>query len=94
MGLEELISRLTEKPARRFGIDYRGRLEEGYYGDVVVLDRQSLNAPASYENPCRISKGVRYLTVNGCMEIWEGRKTGRTGGGMELEYCRKTGSVV
>ncbi len=94
MGLEELISRLTEKSARRFGIDYRGRLEEGYYGDVVVLDRQSLNAPASYENPCRISKGVRYLTVNGCMEIWEGRKTGRTGGGMELEYCRKTGSVV
>lgn len=73
ISLEELISRMTEKAALRFGIWRRGRLAEEYYGDVVVFDRSRLEAPASYEDPCRLSQGIRYLMVNGRMEIREGR---------------------
>ena len=80
MELEELISRMTEKAAQRFGICRRGRLAAGYYGDVAVFDIKKLQALASYEEPCQVSQGIGYLMVNGCMEIWEGRKTERTKG--------------
>lgn len=38
LSLEEGIYEITEKPARYLGLKQRGRLQEGWYADVVVFD--------------------------------------------------------
>src|SRR5260370_11492111 len=39
--LAEAVHKITDKPARRFRIAKRGRLQRGYCADVVVFDRIS-----------------------------------------------------
>jgi dihydroorotase/N-acyl-D-amino-acid deacylase len=63
--LTEAIHKITDKPARRFGIERRGCLEEGYFADVVVFDPETINSPASYENPALAPTGIRHVFRNG-----------------------------
>src|SRR5260370_7335550 len=49
--LAEAVHKITDKPARRFRIAKRGRLERGYCADVVVFDPDTINSPATYEDP-------------------------------------------
>jgi N-acyl-D-amino-acid deacylase len=63
--LAEAIHKITDKPARRFGIARRGCLEEGYFADVVVFDPETVNSPATYENPALAPTGIRHVFRNG-----------------------------
>ena len=63
--LQEAVHKITGKPAGRFGIAKRGRLESGYYADVVVFDPETVNSAATYENPALAPGGIRYVFRNG-----------------------------
>jgi dihydroorotase/N-acyl-D-amino-acid deacylase len=63
--LAEAVHKITGKPAGRFGITRRGRLEKGYFADVVVFDPDTINSPATYENPTLAPTGIRHLFRNG-----------------------------
>ena len=67
--LEEAVHKITDKPARRFRIAKRGRLENGYFADVVVLDPGTINSPATYENPAIAPVGIRHVFRNGTQMI-------------------------
>jgi N-acyl-D-aspartate/D-glutamate deacylase len=71
---------MTEVPAESFNIPERGKLEEGYYADVVVFDPDAIRDLATFEKPCRYSEGIEYLLVNGVLSIDQGKYTGRRGG--------------
>ena len=62
----EAVYKVTDKPALRFGISKRGRLEKGYFADVVVFDPETVNSPSTYENPGLAPNGIRYVFRNGC----------------------------
>ena len=63
--LAEAVHKITGKPARRFGMPNRGRLATGCLADVVVFDPETVNSPASYDNPTLPPDGIRHVFRNG-----------------------------
>lgn len=74
--LEEAVRRLTSFPAETLGLDRRGRLQEGWFADVVVFDPDTVGDRATYEDPHRYAVGVRDVIVNGRPVLREGEHTG------------------
>ena len=74
--LEEAVRRLTSLPASNLGIAERGRLEEGWFADVVVFDPERVSAPATFENPRQYATGVAHVFVNGVQILRDGEHTG------------------
>jgi N-acyl-D-amino-acid deacylase len=63
--LAEAVHKITDKPARRFAIPERGRIQRGYFADVAVFDPENVNSAASYENPTVPPVGIRFVFRNG-----------------------------
>ncbi len=63
--IEKAVHKITEQPARRFGIERRGRLAAGYIADVTVFDPATVGSPATYENPCLPPTGIRHVYREG-----------------------------
>ena len=63
--LAEAVHKVTEKPALRFSIPKRGRLQRAYFADVVVFDPKVVDGPASYENPTLPPRGICHVFRNG-----------------------------
>jgi N-acyl-D-amino-acid deacylase len=80
MPLGEGIRRLTRLPADNLGLDRRGRLEEGYYADVVVFEPAVIADTATYEQPHQYAIGVRDVVVNGVTNLRDGEHTGKFSG--------------
>jgi N-acyl-D-amino-acid deacylase len=65
MSLETMVQRVTDNPARRFGLTDRGRIEKGYFADVVVFDPDSMIDTATFDDPHQFPVGIPYVLVNG-----------------------------
>jgi N-acyl-D-amino-acid deacylase len=78
--LEEAIHRLTSFPAQTLGLKHRGRLERGYYADVVVFDPSSIQDHATFDRPHQYATGVAHVLVNGVQVMRDGEHTGATPG--------------
>ncbi|QPC84614.1 D-aminoacylase [Phototrophicus methaneseepsis] len=74
--VEEAIRRLAALPAEVLRIPRRGKLEEGFFADVVVFDPANVTAPATFENPAQYATGMEHVFVNGVQVIAEGEHTG------------------
>jgi N-acyl-D-amino-acid deacylase len=74
--LEEAIRRLTSFPADNLKLDRRGRLQPGYFADVVVFDPATIQDHATFEQPHQYSTGVRHVFVNGVQVLKDGEHTG------------------
>ena len=69
LSLEEMVHRMTDRPARRFGITGRGRIEKGCYADLVVFDADRVIDTATYDDPRRFPLGIPYVLVNGRLAV-------------------------
>lgn len=78
--LEEAIHKLTFLSAQKLKIEERGKLDSGYYADVVVFDPETIADKATFENPHQYSVGVEHVFVNGTQVLNEGEHTGATPG--------------
>jgi N-acyl-D-amino-acid deacylase len=74
--IETMVQRMTEAPARRFGLTGRGRLARGYYADIVVFDADRVQDESTYDDPCRFPVGIPYVVVNGQIAVDGERCTG------------------
>ena len=80
MPLGEGIRRMTSLPAENLGLDRRGRLEPGYYADIVVFDPDAIIDTATYEQPHQYAFGVRDVVVNGVTNLRDGEHTSKFSG--------------
>jgi N-acyl-D-amino-acid deacylase len=74
--VEEAVRRLTSLPAQTMKIASRGRLQAGYFADVVVFDPATIQDHATFEKPHQYSTGVTHVFVNGVHVLRDGEHTG------------------
>lgn len=80
MSLEGMVHRMTDRPAQRFRLTRRGRIEIGYFADIAVFDEATVNDTATYANPRRFPTGIPYVIVNGEIAVDNERCTGTYAG--------------
>jgi len=78
--LEEAIKRLTSFPAENLKLKKRGKLQTGYYADIVIFDPSTIKDNATYEKPHQYSEGVKHVYVNGIQVLKNGEHTGKMPG--------------
>jgi len=75
LSLEDAIRKMTSLAANRVNLIDRGLLKQGYFADVVVFDPRQVGDVATFEDPNRLSTGMRYVIVNGAMVVFAGKQT-------------------
>jgi len=102
LGLEEAVHRLTDVPARAFGLRDRGLIANGYWADLVVFDPQTVGCGPLYtrrdlpRGAARLycdAVGIQHVVVNGREIIRHGRPTGVLAGKV-LRSGRDTRTVA
>ena len=82
--LEEAVQLMTDVPAKLYGLRDRGRLAEGTYADVVVLDpatvasdelRMQLDLPGGAARLYAGAQGIEQVLVNGRAIVRDGELT-------------------
>ena len=73
--LEDAIRKMTSLAANRVHLADRGLLKPGFFADVVVFNQQELRDVATFEDPNKLSIGMKYVFVNGAAVIFNGQQT-------------------
>jgi N-acyl-D-amino-acid deacylase len=74
--LEDAVRKMTSAVATRLSLNDRGLLKPGMFADVVIFDPKTIADRATYEQPKRLSVGVRDVWVNGVQVLRDGKHTG------------------
>lgn len=80
ISLEEAIRRLTSFPAENLKLKKRGKLQPGYFADVVVFDPNKIIDKATFDKPHQLAVGVHSVFVNGVQVIKDGEHTRKFSG--------------
>jgi len=76
MTLQEAIRKMSALPAETLRIERRGRLQKGYFADIVVFDPEKVRDLATFENPHQYATGIVHVLVNGVQVLRDGEHTG------------------
>ncbi len=76
ISLEEAIRRLTSLPATNLKLSKRGKLQTGYFADVVLFKADSIVDHATFDKPHQYATGMEHVFVNGVQVIRNGNHTG------------------
>src|SRR5262245_25593882 len=78
--LTQAIRSCTGLPADILKIPERGYVRANHFADLVVFDPEKISDDATFEDPHRYSRGVKYVFVNGQPAVWNGYATGALAG--------------
>jgi N-acyl-D-aspartate/D-glutamate deacylase len=78
--LPRMIQASSLQVAEIFNLKDRGKLDVGYFADLIVFDEKTIADRATYENPEVIAEGMKYAIVNGKVAIDGGKYTGSMAG--------------
>ena len=78
--MQRMVQSSTTQVAEVYGIKERGSLKPGYYADVIVFDPRTIRELATYEEPEKLSVGMRWVFVNGQAAVADGAPTGAMAG--------------
>lgn len=76
LSLEEAIYKMTSLAAQNLGIVKRGRIEPGYYADLVLFNPETVKDNATIQNPQSASSGIESVWVNG-IEVFNEKGTSK-----------------
>lgn len=78
--IEDAVRKLTSLPAENLKLRERGKLDEGYFADVVVFDPATIQDHATFDEPHQLATGVSHVFVNGVLTIDDEKHTGAKAG--------------
>ncbi len=73
--LEDCVHHLTGRPAARLKLVDRGLVRPGYAADLVLLDPDTVQDTATFENPRQQAAGIDLVLVDGVAVIDDGART-------------------
>jgi N-acyl-D-amino-acid deacylase len=76
MTLEAAVRKLSALPAENLGVRQRGHLQSGYFADVVIFNRDSIQDHATFDSPRQFATGMVHVFVNGVQVLRDGEHTG------------------
>jgi len=77
ISVENAVRAQSSLPAQIIGLRNRGRVEEGFWADLAVMDLERVRDLADFTDPHRYSQGFEYVLVNGTFVVdGEGNVTG------------------
>jgi N-acyl-D-amino-acid deacylase len=77
---EEAIKKITFFPAKKIGLNSRGKIAQGMKADITIFNPEKLSDRATYINPFRLPLGLNYVVVNGQIVVEGGKHTGKLAG--------------
>ena len=89
MPIEEAVHLLVDVPSRLYGLKGRGRMAEGWFADLVVLDPDTVatgpvqtrhDLPGGAPRLFADAVGIEHVLVNGVEVVTHGQYTGDRGG--------------
>ncbi len=69
------VSKMSRLPCERFGLSSRGRIEEGFFADLLLFDPDLITDCATYAEPKQSPIGIDLVLVNGELASVGGRTT-------------------
>lgn len=80
ISMESMVRQSAGFTADTFSLKDRGYLRAGYFADVIVFDPKSVSELATYEQPEKLSTGMKWVFVNGRLAVEDGKYTGALAG--------------
>jgi N-acyl-D-amino-acid deacylase len=80
IGVAFAIRSMTSLPAQILGLKNRGRIEAGYWADLVIFDPRTIADKATSFQPRQHPDGIPYVFVNGVAAVDRGKFTNATPG--------------
>ncbi len=65
LSIEEAIRKMTSFPAKKLGLTDRGLLRKDFWADIVIFDSDSIADLATFSDPHKFPRGVKYVLING-----------------------------
>jgi N-acyl-D-amino-acid deacylase len=78
--LPDAIHKMTEMPAKRFGLAERGVIAKGYFADMVLFDPGRIVDTATFSDPIRPAQGIVGVWVSGVLSYTPEGPTGNRAG--------------
>lgn len=78
--LANFINGSASRTANILGIPQRGKIQEGYYADIIIFDPETFGDKADYQDPFQLSEGLRYSIINGKLSVEKGTFNGQLNG--------------
>ena len=88
LSLPEAVRRMTSLSAETFGMQERGKIQSGYWADLVLFNPDTIIDTATYDDPKQEPEGINLVVVNGEIALQDGKHTG-AGTGKMLRYRRE-----
>ena len=76
LDLPTAVHRMTDFPARKFGLTDRGVVRAGAWADLVLFEAEGIIDTGTYADPNRYPAGIRHVLVNGRFVMRDGVPTG------------------
>ncbi|HHW55494.1 MAG: amidohydrolase family protein [bacterium] len=73
LSFTEALAKMTILPARRLGLEEKGRLQEGADADLVLLDPAALQDRATFAQPTLAPEGIQLVLVGGELVVSAGK---------------------
>jgi N-acyl-D-amino-acid deacylase len=73
--LQEAIRKMTSLPASNLKIYKRGKLESGFFADILVFDPNTIVDCATFEEPHQYAEGMVHVFINGVQVLNNGSHT-------------------
>ena len=80
MRIEEGVRKATSVPCETFGLRGRGRVAEGYFADLLVINWPEFFDRSDFVQPHQYCDGIDAIIVNGALTVFAGKQTGRRAG--------------
>lgn len=73
--LAAFINGSTSKTAEILKISNRGKLQEGYFADIIIFNPKTFKDKANYSDAFQLAEGLNYSIINGGISIENGKST-------------------